>query len=273
MSDQLLAGLNACMKDQRTSLLVIKDGDDALATSVDAKMKDSGYTRIRSLPNVYLELPHQSWQDFLKSHSRRYSSYITRKEKQSGSVVMEVTNSIDGIGPEIYQLFEQTRRQAIGDYGDFEKLHPEYFSSVASACKQDARFVLGRIDGKLVSFLFFMVGEDEVVWNFIGMSYPEAREHNLYFVSLNHLIRYCIERRIPRIRMGNTSYSPKLMYGGKLATHWVFLKHRNPVMNWFFHRFSPLFDYVTNDDELNRLMAENKVTLPPLEAEKQSKAA
>lgn len=255
--DALYEGLAACAAANGSSLLVVKDLDDAANTALAGWAERCRFGRIRSLPNVYLELPFESWEAFLKSHKRRESGYIRRKEQQAQGVTIETTASIAGLEAQVHALFEQTREQSGGDYGEFEKLHPDFFGRIAEGGRSGrVLFQLGRIDGELVSFLMLLRGADEVVWNFIGMKYPQAREHNLYFVNVNHLIRYCIANRVPRIRLGNTSYGPKLLYGGRLAPHWILVKHRSPALNWFYRFAAPHFDYEKNDAELKRLKAE-----------------
>lgn len=256
---QLYEGLEAQAAEKRSVLLVAKDVDQAMSETIDDWMRDRGFGRMRSLPNVYLDLPFEDWNGFLASHSRRVSGYLKRKEKQAAGLTVSSVNALDAAtANRIYELYEGTRQTAAGDYGGFEDLDPEIFEKTAAAApKANVNFLVATFEGRIVGALMFIRGSTETVWTFVGMEYPIARDLNIYFVLLNHLIRDCIATGRLRLRMGNTSYGPKLLYGGKLETHWVYIKHRSKAINPAFRRLVPKFDYELNDPEL-RALRENE---------------
>jgi hypothetical protein len=79
------------------------------------------------------------------------------------------------------------------------------------------------------------------------MQYPEAREHNLYFVNWKMMIEDCLRLGIPRISMSGTTYSAKLLIGGKLERRWIFFRFRNNVLNRVLPLLAPAFDFESND--------------------------
>ena len=151
-------------------------------------------------------------------------------------------------------LHDQTLGQSSVDYGEFDKLHPEYFSRILGGLGPErARLMLCWKGDTLLSFQLFLVGEKRIIAMKIGMQYPEARTYNLYFVNWLKMIEFATERGIPEIEMGATTYATKLMLGGTLDTRWIYFRMRWPgiaTMTRPLHRF---FDFEANDPELQRL--------------------
>lgn len=96
-----------------------------------------------------------------------------------------------------------------------------------------------RVDGKLASFNLFIASADRVVAQKIGLSNPLARANNLYFVNWMMMVRYCIQHRIPRLEMGQTSYGLKRRLGCKIERSWTYFRHRYNTLNYLFKIFGP----------------------------------
>lgn len=249
----LLGALDDASRTHRNKLLAVKDLEDTVAPEISEALQAFGFAKIRSLPNAYLDLPFASWEMFLKSHSRSSSRYFSRKERTLERMRLEYREEIGDLSPKLHALYEQTRGQSKGDYGAFETLHPAFFDAVKRYCGDRAQFMLCWLDDDLVGFQLLMVGDKELSGKVIGMNYAVARELNLYFVNINQAIRLAIKRRIPHVRMGNTAYAVKMVYGARLATHWIYFKHRSAVVNALLKKLAPLIDYERNDPDLIKI--------------------
>lgn len=252
----LLAELGSASRAHGNKLLAIKDLEDTVAPEIGEALQSFGFAKIRSLPNAYLDLPFASWEQFLKSHSRSSSRYFARKERTLERMRLEYREEIGDLSPKLHALYEQTRGQSKGDYGAFETLHPNFFDAVKRHCGDRAQFMLCWLDDELVGFQLLMVGDKELSGKVIGMDYAVARELNLYFVNINQAIRLAIKRRIPHVRMGNTAYAVKMVYGARLAPHWIYFNHRSAVVNALLKRLAPLIDYERNDPDLIKIRKE-----------------
>lgn len=251
----LIAAVDASARARGHKLLAAKDLEDTAPPEIGQALLDAGFAKIRSLPNAYLDLPYPSWDAFLAAQSRSDRRYFTRKERPLERLNVEYRDEIGDLSPKLHALYEQTRSQSKGDYGGFETLHPAYFDSVKRHCGAGAQLMLCWLGEDLVGFQLLMVGENELSGKVIGMEYAVARELNLYFININQAIRLAILKRIPRIRMGNTSYAVKMVYGARLAPHWIFFKHRSPLVNALLRRLAPLIDYERNDPDLQKIRA------------------
>ena len=238
---------------ERIPLLGLKDVSDADAQAFEAPLSESGFARMTNVPMTYIDLPFRNEDAYFAHLPEKTSSYLRRKLRTLSRIKVEYRSSVEGLEEQLHALYQSTRTNSRVQYGDFDELHPRYFQSVLESCGDRARLMLCWSGDTLVSFQLFMDGEEEVVAKFIGMRYPEARELNLYFINWIMMFRHAIERGIWRVRMGNTSYSVKLLLGGHLEKSWIFFRHLNPAVNWVFHRAAPMMDYEKNDPELRQL--------------------
>jgi hypothetical protein len=222
-----------------------------------------GYTRVTTIPNVILDLPYYDLEDYLASLPEKTGSYLRRKWRSASKVTIEHPRSIEGLESEINALYRATLAQSHVDYGNFGPVHPDYFASVLREAGDRARVTLCRVAGELVSFQLYMRGRDTVYAKGIGMKYPQARDHNLYFLNWREMIQYCLRQRIPRISMSGTTYAAKLLIGGRLEQRWIFFRFQNPVMNVVAPWLAGVFDFESNDPELRALRAGGGISFSP----------
>lgn len=250
----LLGRLFAAAKAERAQVLVVKClGPEA--DSWHGTLTKHGFARIRSVPTVILPVPYASLDHYLGSLPEKTGSYLKRKMRAAAKLRIEYRGSIEGLEERIMALHDATLAQSSVDYGEFDKLHPDYFRSLLGGLGDRAKLMLCWKGDELLSFQVFLVGEKRIIANKIGMKYPEAREHNLYFVNWLKMIELATERGIPEIEMGATTYGAKILFGGKLDTRWIYFRMRWPGIATLTKPLHGLFDFERNDPELQKLAA------------------
>jgi hypothetical protein len=103
--------------------------------------------------------------------------------------------------------------------------------------------VLGWVGNELASFSLFLLDPDCAYAYRIGMRYPLAREHNLYFLNWMMMVRMCIDHGIRRLEMGQTCYLQKQRLGCRVERSWVYLRHQSPPINAIMKRLAPLVGF------------------------------
>jgi hypothetical protein len=259
----LLAGLDAQAAAQNVPVLAVKDLADRDLPGADVALDEARFTRVSSLPVAVLDLSFANEEAYLASLSAATRKDIRRKLKGAAAVRVEMRNSIAGIENEIVALYDETRLQSGVDYGDFEKLAPDYFSTVMRNLGDRAVVILYWVGEELIGFNLLFVEAGRVIDKFIGMRYPQAREHNLYVLSWMTNVRFCLERGIAQMQTGQTAYSSKLRFGSRLDKTWVYFKHRGRVVNSLFRTFGPLMAFDKLDPDLAAL-AKKRPSTPPL---------
>ena len=251
--EALLQGIDAHAVAEKIPLLALKDITDRDAAWAHEPLSQSGFTRVATLPLATLHLPFKDEDEYLASLSASMRSDLRKKMRRASMVTIEVRDTIEGIEDEIVELFEETKANRKTDYGSFDEVPANYFREVMQAMPGKARLMLCRVDGVLATFNIFLVEPDRIVGKYVGMRYPLAREHNLYFVNWMATAQLCMERGVPWLQTGHTSYRQKVRLGCKLKRSWVYFKYRNPLINPLFKLFGPMMAFDAMDPDLQAL--------------------
>jgi hypothetical protein len=236
----LIAGLEAHAVSQEVPILAVKDLADRDLAAADPPLKEARFTRVPSLPVAALDLPFTSEEDYLATLSATTRKDIRRKLKTADLVRVEMRTSIAGIESEILSLYDETRSQSGFDYGDFEKLSVDYFRGVVQNLGDRTVLMLYWRRDELIGFNLLFIEKERVIDKYIGMRYPQAREHNLYVLSWMTNVRFCLARGIRCMQTGQTAYISKVRFGSRLDKSWLYYKHRSRLMNSLFRTFGPL---------------------------------
>jgi predicted N-acyltransferase len=212
-----------------------------------------------------LDLPFKTEAEYIASLSANNRSTLRRKLKSAGNVEISIVNSIAGLEDEIFELYEETRRNSRFDYGDFEQLSPSYFRNVMAALGNRAAVILCRVDGRLLAFKLMFVERDRVIDKFWGMRYPIGREHNLFFVAWVECVRFCLANGIGKMQSGQTAYAQKVKLGSRLDPLWVYFRHRGRVTNTVFRLLAPFIAFDKMDPELTDIRHRQAVQPPQRE--------
>ena len=248
----MLEALQLIATQTRQQLISLKSIDDR-AKEFEPLLHEFGYNRVTSVPLVMLDLPFATIDEYLASLKPKLSKYLVRKNRTAKTLRQEYRDTIDDVAERINELHHNTLAQSEVSYGDFQALHPDYFSRVKHALGDKAQMQLTWNGDDLVSFQFFVIGKDRIVAKQLGMKYPDARELNLYFVNWLEVIRFAIEHRIPRLEMGATTYKTKLLFGGYLERRSLVYRFRRNLSNAILQPLASAFDYENNDAELKSL--------------------
>lgn len=249
----LLAGLDRKAAEDRIPLLAIKDLADAEVGPLSSAIADAGFARIASLPVCVLDLPFRTEDEYVQSLSANNRSTLRRKLKARPKVDIEVTRSIAGLEQQIFELYEETRRNSRFDYGDFEQLTPDYFRNVDEALGDRAVWILCRVDGQLLAYKLMFVEKDRIIDKFWGMRYPIGRDYNLFFLAWMEGVRFALAHGARKYQSGQTAYAQKVKLGSHLDKLWVYFRHRGRVTNRIFQTFAPLIAFDKMDPELREI--------------------
>ena len=250
--DALLQGMEAHADAEGIPLLALKDVTDRDAQWAHDPLHKAGFTRVATLPLATLHLPFKDEDEYLASLSSSMRSDL-RKKMRRANVDIEIRDTIEGIEDEIVELFEETKANRKTDYGAFDEVPASYFQEVMRAMPGRAEIMLARVGGRLATFNIFLVEPERIIGKYVGMRYPLAREHNLYFVNWMATARLAMERGIPWLQTGHTSYRQKVRLGCRLKRSWIYFKYRIAAINPLFKWFGPMMAFDSMDPDLQAL--------------------
>lgn len=251
----MLAALQERADADRSAIIAVKSLGTEAATYEDL-FHASGFAQVTSVPVVTLHVPHPSLDDYLTSLKRQHRSYFRNKLKTLPQIRIEFRRSAAGLENELIGLYQATLSQSGVSYGEFDRIGHGYFAAFLERQGERAQLMLFWHGSKLVSFHLFHAGKNRIISNKMGMSYPEARDLNLYFINWLKIIEFATERGIPEIEMGATTYAAKLLFGGRLERRWLHFRFRRGWLNRVAAPFHNFFDFERNDQELRKLKAE-----------------
>ena len=252
----LLDGLSAQAKREKAPLLAAKALTTAQTDALEPVFKQRAFTRVTSLPVVILNLPFRDEAHYFSSLPPRTAAYLKRKFRPMENLRIEYRTSIAGLEDQINALYKATLAQSPVDYGEFGHVHDDYFPKILANMGDKAQFMLCWLDDELLSFQLFVVGERDIVAKCIGMRYPQAKDHNLYFINWLMMIRFAQEHDKSRICMGGTTFNTKMLFGGNIEKRWIYFRFRNPIRNAILPWLAPAFDFEKNDPELQAMAAQ-----------------
>jgi predicted N-acyltransferase len=228
----------------------VRDRDVAWAGELLARL---GFTGVATLAIATLHLPFKSEDDYLASLSASMRSDLRKKLRRAASVTVELRDKVDGIEDDIVSLFAETKAHRKTDYGAFDDVPASYFREVMGNLAGRAEVMLTRVDGEIASFNLFLVERERIIGKYVGMRYALARDHNLYFVNWMATARLCMERGIPWLQTGQTSYRQKIRLGSKLKRSFIYFKYRSPLINPLFKLFGPRMAFDRMDPDIKAL--------------------
>jgi hypothetical protein len=249
---EILTCLRQSAKKERTSVLAIKSlGGQAV--ELGPCLAASGYHRVTNLPIVALPTKFRSFNDYLQSLPKKTGAYLQRKMRPLSELRIECRTSARGVDSQLFAMFENTRKQSKGAYGEFDTLHPQVFNRMLDELGDKASVMLCWRGDELMSFLFMLTGDERIIGKYVGMNYPVARELNLYFIMALKMIELAIERGVSVVEMGVTTYNTKLLFGGHLERRWLYFQFLSPIQDAVISPLAFLFDFEKNDPDLRRL--------------------
>ncbi len=256
----MLTGLRAEARAQRSALIAIK----SIGSEVEAlagPLARHGFNRVTTVPVAVIDLDHNGFEDYLAALPKKDRSYLRRKIKSAEGLRIEVRSTLEGLEEEVAALFQCTLAESKVDYGEFEQVHPDYFGTLSRGlanAPEEARpvIMLFWLGETLIGFEMSLAGRRRVLTKHIGMRYPQARDHNLYFVSGLKLIEETFARGRVELELGATTYRTKLLFGARLERRWLCFRFRGGLANWMLRPLAPLFDFERNDAEIGQLKSE-----------------
>lgn len=208
-------------------VMVVQDfvaGEDGF----DEVLEEAGFVPVPVLPTVMLELPFDSFDDYLAAMRAPYRRRAHRALEQSRELRVEHHHMFAPLAPELARL----TRAVFDRAGEIRReiLSEDYFRA-ASAAPDMSLLALRRSNGTIACFALLL--DDGPCLQFLNCGFElTAREDGAYFRLLYELVRLGIEKRYHRLNLGITTVPPKLDIGGVPVPLVAWIRyHRTPVQS------------------------------------------
>lgn len=242
------------LRKRNAKFLIVKDipADSPLLDSVDnvfsrelaAQFEKSGFFILQGQALAYVPVDFSSTEEFLAKFSKSRRKDFKRKLRSFDDVTVTAvaTGSLffdDERVAFFYKLFINVYDKS---YIHFDKLTLAFFSRVLKDAENNGVVFVYRHSGNIIGFNLCFRKGDALVDKYVGFVYPDAKEHNLYFLSWFYNLEYCVKEGLKYFIAGWTDPEIKAYLGAKFThtQHAVFI--RNPALRLMLGRFRGAFE-------------------------------
>lgn len=238
-----------------TRLLIVKDiaqasplldaAANARAEALAAACVAQGFVLLEGQALAYVPVDFDTENDYLArmSHSRRKN--LRRKLRSRADLEVEAVPTGDArffdeaTLAAYYALFDAVYAQS---EIHFDRLTPAFFRRVLQDADSGGVVFVYRHAGTMIGWNLCFEYAGKLVDKYIGLAYPAAREHNLYFVSWMHNLAHARERGLTHYVAGWTDPEVKAALGAKFT----FTRHavyaRNPLLRVLLRKLGGHFE-------------------------------
>jgi uncharacterized protein len=233
------------IKDIPTEATLVGDAAHAYAQQLMHVCRESGYVLVEGQALAYVPVDFSSIEAYLARLSYTRRKDLRRKLKSAAKLDMEIIHTGDARFQnemelaKFYELYLNVYRQS--DI-HFDLLTAPFFRVILQDPSNHGLVFVYRTNGKIVAYNICFVEHDMLVDKYVGFTYPQVRDYNLYTVSWFRNLEYALENGLRFYIAGWTDPEIKRNLGAQftLTRHAVYV--RNPVLRAVLRSFRCLFE-------------------------------
>jgi len=121
----------------------------------------------------------------------------------------------------------------------FDQLDLPYFQHLLADSQGQGRMFLYRHQGLLIGWNLCYIHAGKLVDKYIGLAYPQSREHNLYAVSWMHNLEYALQHSLSHYVAGWTDSRIKAELGARFTSTRHAIHARSPLLRAALRKLAP----------------------------------
>ncbi|MBL7807563.1 MAG: GNAT family N-acetyltransferase [Saprospiraceae bacterium] len=206
---------------------------------------DKGYTEFEIQPNMVLDLPFGSVDDYLNAMSTKYRTRAKRAFKKLDGVEKRSLSYSEILAelPVIYRLYKDIANTAGFNMVD---LNEHYLAALKKDFGDYFQMDAYYLDGKLIAFYTTIQNHEELEAHFLGYEKSLNHDYQLYLNILYDIVAKGIGTHSKQIVFARTALEIKSSVGAVAHDLYCYLRHQNSVAN----RFVPtILDYLKPVEE------------------------
>lgn len=204
-----------------------------------------GFIVVEGMSLAWVAMDFASMDEYLRRLSAARRKDIRRKLRARARIEIECVQTGDARFDDpaelarYYALYRNVYEQS---QVHFDLLTPEFLAGLLHAEGNDGRVFVYRLDGEMIGWNLCYVYAGRLIDKYIGFAYPQARLHNLYFVSWAHNLEYALQCGLSHYVAGWTDPQIKRYLGAQLTRtrHAVYM--RNPALRALLRKLPHWFD-------------------------------
>jgi len=196
---------------------------------------------------AYVPIDFDNTDDYLAKQSKLRRKDLRKKLKKKAD--LEIREEATGAYFNQTQMLDEMYKLYLNVYAQskyhFDKLSFEFFKDILTS-KNGGIVFLYYNQNKLIGYNICFVHNNNLIDKYVGFSYPEARDFNLYFVSWFVNLEFAIKHNLKNYVAGWTDPEVKAYLGASftLTKHAVFI--RNTLLRKILTPFKTFFENDSN---------------------------
>lgn len=212
-------------------VILIKDVLPEPQTQGKAFM-EKGFVEFDIQPNMVLDLPFKTFEEYLGAMSTKYRTRVKRAlKKADGLVKKELTLAdIQRELPRMYALYREIANNAGFNMVD---LNEDYLLALKRDLPEHFRIFAYYSDGRLLAFYTTIQNGDELEAHFLGYDKEHNHDLQLYLNILYDIVRIGISSGSHQIIFARTALEIKSSVGATSHDLFCYLRNQNSFANRF----------------------------------------
>lgn len=220
-------GIHRIAAEEKLRIMVIRDFSDAELSSTSSLVAD-GFVLMGNLPTTELKISWASFDQYIASMRSRYREKVKRglRIAEQSQLTATILSRFDDISQKLAQQMDNVAKEAT-EYTR-ENIGAQFYDTVSK--ENSGRFEVIAISNAeaVVAHGLVMTDGDCLRWIFFGRD--TLKRTGAYFLTIASIIRLAISRRIAKVDMGITTYSPKTDFGARVLDLWIYVRCRGRII-------------------------------------------
>lgn len=232
-------------KDIAQDSPLLSDADNDYARDFARACEAEGYVLLEGQALAWVPIDFASGDEYLARLSSGRRKNIRRKLRSRADLEMETVGTGDARFDDeptlahFYALFDNVYAQSDVH---FDRPSAAFFREVLQDGSSNGVVFVYRHGGQMIGWNLCYEHGGKLIDKYVGFVYPQAREHNLYFVSWMHNLDYARQRGLTHYVAGWTDPEVKSFLGARMT----FTRHavyaRNPLLRMLLRRLGSHFE-------------------------------
>ena len=233
------------VKDIAQDSPLLDDADNAYAAAFASACENEGYVLLEGQALAWVPIDFASVDEYLARLSSGRRKNIRRKLRSRAGLEIEAVPTGDVHFDDattlagFHALFDNVYAQS---EIHFDRLTAPFFRALLQDADSGGVVFVYRHAGQMIGWNLCYEHGGKLIDKYVGFAYPQAREHNLYFVSWMHNLDYARERGLTHYVAGWTDPEVKSFLGARMT----FTRHavyaRNPLLRALLRRLGSHFE-------------------------------
>ncbi len=191
-----------------------------------------GFTEFDIQPNMVLDLPFSTMDEYLAAMSTKYRTRAKRAFKKLDGIERRRLSfaEIQQELPTIYRLYREIANNAGFNMVD---LNEQYLAALERDLSNQFQMFAYYLEGKLIAFYTTIRNHDELEAHFLGYEKALNHDYQLYLNILYDIVKIGIDGGCKRVVFARTALEIKSSVGAVAHDLYCYLRHQHTVANKF----------------------------------------